>query len=68
MECTRDLGGREVEGAFKLFFSNRQHPLHPRYSAVFVRRFFKVFKNLSDELWVLDGRRPHRASKLHTSD
>jgi len=66
MERTRDLGGCEVEGVFELFFSNRQHPFHPRHGAVFLRRLFYMFKNLADELRVLDGRGPHRASKLRT--
>jgi len=64
MECTRDLGGREVEGALEFFFCDRQHPFHPSHGTVFSWRLFKVFKNLADELWVLDRRGPHRASNL----
>ena len=64
MECTRDPGRREVEGALEFLFRDRQHPFHPRHGPVFSWRFFKVFKDLADELRILDWRRPHRASKL----
>jgi hypothetical protein len=68
MERTRDLGGCEIERAFELFFSDSQHPFHPHNGAAFVRRPFEAFQNLPDGLWVLNRRRPHRASELHTSD
>ena len=64
MECARNFGGREVEGIFELLFRDSQHSFHPRRGAVFSWRFFKVFKNLADELRVLNRRGPHRTSKL----
>ena len=42
VECTRNPGGREVEGALEFLFRDRQHPFHPRNGAVFSRRLFKV--------------------------
>ena len=64
MECTRNLGGREVEGVLEFIFRDRQHPFHSRHGAVFSWRLFEVFKNLANELRVLDRRGPHWASNL----
>jgi len=66
MECTRNPGGREVEGVLEFLLRDRQHPFHPRNGAVFSRRLFKVIQNPADELRVLDRRGPHRTSKLST--
>ena len=68
MKRSGNPGWCEVERVLELFLSNRQHPFHPRHGAIFIGRLFQVFENLADELRVLDGRRPHRASELHASD
>ena len=42
MECTRNLGGCKVEGSFRFFFRNGQHPFHPCHGAISFLRLFEV--------------------------